>query len=99
MSEFIAVLEDNELQGGAMRAVEVEGVPVLVSRSEGGEACAIANTCTHRGGPLTTRANATGTWSPVPGTVLSSTCAPGKCCEDLPESSSSASRPGCVKGR
>jgi nitrite reductase/ring-hydroxylating ferredoxin subunit len=52
MSEFIAVLEDNELQGGAMRAVEVEGVPVLVSRSEGGEACAIANTCTHRGGPL-----------------------------------------------
>jgi nitrite reductase/ring-hydroxylating ferredoxin subunit len=35
-----------------MRAVEVEGAPVLVSRSEGGEACAIANTCTHRGGPL-----------------------------------------------
>jgi nitrite reductase/ring-hydroxylating ferredoxin subunit len=32
-----------------MRAVEVEGVPVLVSRSEGGEVCAIANTCTHRG--------------------------------------------------
>jgi len=25
---------------------------VLVSRSEGGERCAIANTCTHRGGPL-----------------------------------------------
>jgi nitrite reductase/ring-hydroxylating ferredoxin subunit len=25
---------------------------VLVSRSEGGEVCAIANTCTHRGGLL-----------------------------------------------
>ena len=52
MSEFDAVLEENELQGGAMRAVEVNGVPALVSRSEGGEACAIANTCTHMGGPL-----------------------------------------------
>ena len=52
MSEFNAVLEENELQGGAMRAVEVGGVPVLVSRSEGGEVCAIANTCTHMGGPL-----------------------------------------------
>ena len=51
-SAFTAVLEENELQEGAMRVVEVEGVPVLVSRSEGGEVCAIANTCTHRGGPL-----------------------------------------------
>jgi nitrite reductase/ring-hydroxylating ferredoxin subunit len=52
MSGFNAVLEENELQGGAMRAVAVDGVPLLVSRSEGAEACAIANTCTHRGGPL-----------------------------------------------
>ena len=52
MSEFNPVLEEKELQGGAMRAVEVDGIPVLVSRSEGGEVCAIANTCTHRGGPL-----------------------------------------------
>ena len=52
MSELNAVLEESELQEGAMRAVEVDGVPVLVSRSESGEACAIANTCTHRGGPL-----------------------------------------------
>src|SRR5215204_1774805 len=52
MSEFNAVLEENELQEGAMRVVEVEGVPVLVSRSEGGDTCAVANTCTHRGGPL-----------------------------------------------
>jgi Rieske [2Fe-2S] domain len=49
MSEFNAVFGGNELQEGAMRAVEVEGVPVLVSRSEGGETCAIANTCTHKG--------------------------------------------------
>ena len=35
-----------------MRAVEVDSVLVLVSRSEGGETCAIANTFTHRGGPL-----------------------------------------------
>jgi nitrite reductase/ring-hydroxylating ferredoxin subunit len=52
MSEFKAVLEESELQAGAMRAVEVDGIPVLVSRSEGGEVCAIANTCTHMGGPL-----------------------------------------------
>lgn len=52
MSEFNPVLEENELQGEAMRAVEVDGIPVLVSRSESGEVCAIANTCTHRGGPL-----------------------------------------------
>ncbi len=35
-----------------MRVVEVDGVPVVLSRSESGEVCAIANTCTHRGGPL-----------------------------------------------
>jgi nitrite reductase/ring-hydroxylating ferredoxin subunit len=52
MSEFNTVLEESEVQEGAMRAVEVDGVPVLVSRSEGGEVCAIANTCTHRGGSL-----------------------------------------------
>ena len=52
MSEFNAVLGDNELQEGAMRAVEVDGVPVLVSRSEDGEVCTIANICAHRGGPL-----------------------------------------------
>ncbi len=35
-----------------MRVVEVAGIPVVVSRSERGEVCAIANTCTHTGGPL-----------------------------------------------
>jgi nitrite reductase/ring-hydroxylating ferredoxin subunit len=52
MSEFNAVFEESEVQEGAMRAVEVDSVPVLVSRSEGGEVCAIANTCTHMGGLL-----------------------------------------------
>ncbi len=52
MSEFNAVLEENKLQEGTVRAVEVEGVPVLVSRPEDGRVCAIANACTHRGGPL-----------------------------------------------
>jgi nitrite reductase/ring-hydroxylating ferredoxin subunit len=52
MSECNPFIEENELQGGAMRAVEVDGISVLVSRSESGEVCAIANTCTHRGGPL-----------------------------------------------
>ena len=55
MSEFEAVLEESEVQDGAMRAVEADGVPVLVSRSEGGKVCAIANTCTHMGGPLDER--------------------------------------------
>lgn len=52
MSEFGVVLAEEELEGGAMRAIEVGGASVLVSRSEDGGACAIANTCTHAGGPL-----------------------------------------------
>jgi nitrite reductase/ring-hydroxylating ferredoxin subunit len=51
-STFIPVLEESELRGGVMRAVEVEGVSVVLSRSESGEMCAIANTCAHMGGPL-----------------------------------------------
>ena len=34
IGEFTAVLEESELQAGAMRAVDVEGVYVLVSRSK-----------------------------------------------------------------
>ena len=49
---FTAVLEESELRGGAMHAVEVDGVPVVLSRSESGEVCAIADTCTHMGAPL-----------------------------------------------
>ncbi len=35
-----------------MRMVEVDEVPVVLSRSEIGEACDIEAACTHRGGPL-----------------------------------------------
>jgi nitrite reductase/ring-hydroxylating ferredoxin subunit len=52
MGEFAAVLEEGELEAGAMRAVDVDGVRVLVSRSEDESVCAIANACTHVGGPL-----------------------------------------------
>ena len=51
-SEYTIVLKESELRGDAMRVVEVDGVPVVMSRSESGEVCAIANTCTHMGGPL-----------------------------------------------
>jgi phosphoglycolate phosphatase-like HAD superfamily hydrolase len=46
-----------------------------------------------------TKANARETWLRVRGMVLGSTCAPGKCCGDQPESPSSASRPAFAKGR
>jgi nitrite reductase/ring-hydroxylating ferredoxin subunit len=52
MSAFSAVLEEGELEAGAMRAVDVDGVRVLVSRSKDGGVCAIASACTHVGGPL-----------------------------------------------
>lgn len=49
---FVAVLDAAELQGEELRQVEVEGVPVLLARSRSGEVCALANICTHMGGPL-----------------------------------------------
>ena len=52
MSEFSAVLEEGELEAGAMRAVDVDGVRVLVSRFEDGGVYAIADACIHVGGPL-----------------------------------------------
>lgn len=52
LEEFRGVVEEREPEGGAMRAVEVDGTTVLVSRSENGGVCAIANRCTHVGGPL-----------------------------------------------
>jgi nitrite reductase/ring-hydroxylating ferredoxin subunit len=52
MGEFTVVLKEGELEAGAMRAVDVDGIHVLVSRSGDGRVCAIANACTHRGGPL-----------------------------------------------
>ena len=50
--EFTPVLDEDELAPNDMRRVEVEGVGVLLSRSQGGEVCAISATCNHFGGPL-----------------------------------------------
>ncbi len=50
--EFQGVLDESELEGIAMREVDVEGEAVLVTHSTSGELCAIANTCSHFGGPL-----------------------------------------------
>jgi nitrite reductase/ring-hydroxylating ferredoxin subunit/uncharacterized membrane protein len=49
---FVAVLDEGELRGDELRQVDVEGVPVLLARTQAGEVCALANTCTHLGGPL-----------------------------------------------
>lgn len=49
---FVAVLDESELRGEELRRVDVDGVPVLLTRSRAGEVCALANTCTHLGGPL-----------------------------------------------
>jgi nitrite reductase/ring-hydroxylating ferredoxin subunit/uncharacterized membrane protein len=50
--EWEAVLGEDELTGGEMRRVEVDGEPALVTRAGNGRICAIAATCTHLGGPL-----------------------------------------------
>jgi len=49
---FVPVLDAAELQGDELRQVEIDGVPVLLARSQSGEVCALASTCTHLGGPL-----------------------------------------------
>jgi nitrite reductase/ring-hydroxylating ferredoxin subunit/uncharacterized membrane protein len=51
-SEFVAVAEETELQGPAVKAVTVDGTRVLIARSQSGGLCAIAATCSHLGGPL-----------------------------------------------
>ncbi len=49
--EFTPVLDEDEAPSSGTRRVEVEGVGILLSRSSGGEVCAIAATCNHMGGP------------------------------------------------
>ena len=50
--EFVAVMDEAELPQGGMRKVEVDGAGILLSRSSGGEVCAISSVCSHHGGPL-----------------------------------------------
>lgn len=50
---YAPVCDEEELNGGKLVGVELEGETVVVSRSEeSGEVCAIAATCSHLGGPL-----------------------------------------------
>jgi nitrite reductase/ring-hydroxylating ferredoxin subunit len=49
---FVPVLDTAELSGQEVRKVELDGVPVLLARSQSGDVCALAHTCTHLGGPL-----------------------------------------------
>lgn len=49
---FTAVAGDEDLAADEMRTVDVDGFPVLLTRDRSGEPCAIANTCSHLGGPL-----------------------------------------------
>jgi nitrite reductase/ring-hydroxylating ferredoxin subunit/uncharacterized membrane protein len=50
-SDWTPVIEDAQLLEGQPQQVEVDGVPVLVVR-DGGEVRALADRCSHRGGPL-----------------------------------------------
>ena len=50
--EFEAVLDESQLDGASMHSVDVAGEAVLITRSASGDVCAIANTCSHFGGPL-----------------------------------------------
>jgi nitrite reductase/ring-hydroxylating ferredoxin subunit/uncharacterized membrane protein len=50
--EFTPVAERSEVDDNEFHRVEVDGTPVLVTRSADGTFCAIAATCSHLGGPL-----------------------------------------------
>lgn len=49
--DWTAVVDDASLPEGRAIRVQVEGTNVLLYRSGGG-ICALANRCSHRGGPL-----------------------------------------------
>lgn len=49
--QWTPVLADSELPDGERRTVQVDGVPVLLYRAAG-RVWALANTCSHMGGPL-----------------------------------------------
>jgi len=50
-AEFVAVLADSELGLGELKAVEANGLPVLLARTANGLR-ALGAACTHRGAPL-----------------------------------------------
>lgn len=72
-SDFVAVADEADLHGADLKTVTVDGTSVLITRSQSGELCAIANTCSHLGGPL--GGYATATSSSAHGTDPDLTCA------------------------
>jgi nitrite reductase/ring-hydroxylating ferredoxin subunit/uncharacterized membrane protein len=50
--EWKPVVDEADLEGAAMKRVEVDGEPALVTRAADGRVCAIAARCSHLGGPL-----------------------------------------------
>lgn len=50
-TEFVPVLAESELIEGEPKRAEAKGIPVLLVR-RGSKICAIAETCSHAGGPL-----------------------------------------------
>ena len=50
--EWKPVADEPDLEGAAMKRVEVDGEPALVTRAANGRVCAIAARCSHLGGPL-----------------------------------------------
>jgi len=53
-TEFTTVSDQNDapLAAGEMHRVTLDGTAVLLARTQSGQLCAIANTCSHLGGPL-----------------------------------------------
>ncbi|MDX6593100.1 MAG: hypothetical protein QOJ13_2296 [Gaiellales bacterium] len=51
-TEYTPVMSESELKGTELHRAEVNGAAVLVTRSTDGKICAIADTCSHLGGPL-----------------------------------------------
>ncbi len=49
--DFVAVLADNDLEDNSMKCVQAGQIPVLLAK-QNGKIYAIANTCSHLGGPL-----------------------------------------------
>jgi nitrite reductase/ring-hydroxylating ferredoxin subunit len=45
-------MDEQDLPGDSTHHVEVDGAPVLLSRSSDGELCAISDVCSHEGGTL-----------------------------------------------
>jgi nitrite reductase/ring-hydroxylating ferredoxin subunit/uncharacterized membrane protein len=46
------VAAEEEIHSGVLRLVDLDGVPVVLTRGDEGKIVALADRCTHRGGPL-----------------------------------------------